>query len=349
MHTMLRPNRRRPAKPIIAVTMGDAAGVGPELCLQLLRVKTHLNSVPLIIGDGDVLARVSKELKIPCSAPRLDAIPDSLDAPAIFDPPGALAGDAVEPGKNQAICGRAAERYIREAVDGCLSKKFAAMVTAPISKKALNLAGIDFPGHTEMLAHLTKTRRVAMLLYSDAIACAFATCHQSLRSVPDDLNAETVIEVAELAWTHVAAIRGRAPRLALLGLNPHAGEDGLFGDEEQRILIPARDAILKRGIEIEGPLPADTAFTPQGLKRYGCHIAMYHDQGSIPFKMKSFDVGVNVTMGLPIVRTSPDHGTAFDIAWKGKADVSSMLSAYELAVALSASAKSVTKRLQKAR
>lgn len=349
MHTMLRPNRRRLTKPIIAVTMGDAAGVGPELCLQLLRAKTHLNAIPLIIGDGDVLARVSKELKIPCSAPRLDVIPETLDAPAIFDPPGALAGDAVEPGKNQAICGRAAERYIREAVHGCLSKKFAAMVTAPISKKALNMAGFDFPGHTEMLAHLTKTPRVAMLLYSDAIACAFATCHQSLRSVPGDLNAETVREVAELAWTHVATIRGKPPRLALLGLNPHAGEEGLFGDEEQRILKPAKEAILQRGIEIEGPLPADTAFTPQGLKRYGCHIAMYHDQGSIPFKMKSFDVGVNVTMGLPIVRTSPDHGTAFDIAWKGKADVSSFLSAYELAVALSAPSKAVTRRLQKTR
>ena len=345
MHTMLRPNRKRAQKPIIAVTMGDAAGVGPELCLHLLRAKTHGNSVPLIIGDGDVLARVSKELKIPCSAPRLDTIPDSLDAPAIYDPPGALAGDAVQPGKNQAICGRAAERYIREAVTGCLDKRFAAMVTAPISKKALNMAGIDFPGHTEMLAYLTKTPRVAMLLYSDAIACAFATCHQSLRSVPGDLNLETVVEVAALAWSHVARIRGKAPRLALLGLNPHAGEEGLFGDEEQRILIPAKAAILARGIEIEGPLPADTAFTPQGLKRYGCHIAMYHDQGSIPFKMKSFDVGVNVTMGLPIVRTSPDHGTAFDIAWKGKADPASFQSAYDLAVALSAQSKSVTRKV----
>jgi 4-hydroxythreonine-4-phosphate dehydrogenase len=348
MHTLLRPNRKRARKPIIAVTMGDAAGVGPELCLHLLNTKSFHDAIPLVIGDGDVLARVARALKLPCSAPRLDSVPESLDAPAIFDPPGALAGNAIEPGKNQMICGRAAERYIREAVNGCIDKRFAAMVTAPISKKALNMAGFDFPGHTEMLAHLTHTPRVAMLLYSEKIACAFATCHQSLRSVPDSLDTETVVEVAQMAWANVAAIRGKTPRLALLGLNPHAGEEGLFGDEEQRILSPAKAAILARGIDVDGPLPADTAFTPQGLKRYGCHIAMYHDQGSIPFKMMSFDVGVNVTMGLPLIRTSPDHGTAFDIAWKGKADPSSFLSAYQLAVALAAQSKAVTRKLQKA-
>ena len=349
MHTLLRPNRKRSKKPVIAVTMGDAAGVGPELCLHLLsQPKLHGNAVPLIIGDAEVLARVARQVKIPFSAPLLDAIPEELDAPAVFDPPGALAGGAVKPGKNQAICGSAAERYIREAVGGCLKKQFAAMVTAPISKKALNLAGFDFPGHTEMLAHLTRSPRVAMLLYSDAIACAFATCHQSLRSVPDALDAQTIADVAELAWANVAAIRGAPPRLALLGLNPHAGEEGLFGDEEQRILLPAKEAIEARGIIIEGPLPADTAFTPQALKRIGCHIAMYHDQGSIPFKMMSFDVGVNVTMGLPIIRTSPDHGTAFDIAWKGKASPASLLSAYDLAVRLAAQSRSVTRKLAKA-
>jgi 4-hydroxythreonine-4-phosphate dehydrogenase len=349
MHTLLHPNRKRKKKPIIAVTMGDAAGVGPELCLYLLsKAKLSGNAAPLVIGDAEVLARVARQVRLPFSVPRLDSIPDTLDGPAVYDLPGALAGDAVEPGKNQAICGRAAERYIRVAVQGCMEKRFVAMVTAPISKKALNLAGIDFPGHTEMLAHLTRTPRVAMLLYSDEIACAFATCHQSLRSVPESLDARTIAEVAELAWANVSAIRGAPPRLALLGLNPHAGEEGLFGDEEKRILLPAKAMIEARGIEIEGPLPADTAFTPQALKRIGCHIAMYHDQGSIPFKMMSFDVGVNVTMGLPIIRTSPDHGTAFDIAWKGKVSPDSMLSACDLAVRLSAQASSVTRKLAKA-
>ena len=349
MNTILRPIPRfGESKPIVAVTMGDAAGVGPELCLRLLARNPQPNhSVPLIIGDGDVLARVAKELKLPFSAPRMDSAPSTLSEPAVFDPPGTLAGHAVEPGKNQMICGKAAARYIAEAVKGCMEKTYAAMVTAPISKKALNMAGIDFPGHTEMLAHLTHTPRVAMLLYSHQIACAFATCHQSLRSVPGDLNAERVAEVAVLAWSHVNAMRGAPPRLALLGLNPHAGEEGLFGDEEERILIPAKQLIEARGIHIDGPMPADTAFTPQAMKRYDCHIAMYHDQGSIPFKMAAFDTGVNVTMGLPIIRTSPDHGTAFDIAWKGLASPESFFSAYDLAARLATHANSDTRALTK--
>ena len=323
-------------RPIIAVTMGDAASVGPELCLRLLaRNDLPGNSVPLIIGDSTVLARVARELKLDFNTPRLDAAPSVLEVPAIFDPPGTLAGDAVEPGRNQEICGRAAVRYIEEAVKGCMAGRFAAMVTAPISKKAMNMAGYDYPGHTEMLAFLTRCNNYAMLLYSEKIACAFVTCHQSLRSVPESLNIERIAEVAELASKSIRAIRGKAPRLALLGLNPHAGEEGLFGDEEARIVEPAKRKIAALGLDIEGPLPPDTAFTPSALKRIGCHIALYHDQGSIPFKMLAFDTGVNVTMGLPIVRTSPDHGTAFDIAWQGKVQPDSFFSAYALAVQLS--------------
>jgi 4-phospho-D-threonate 3-dehydrogenase / 4-phospho-D-erythronate 3-dehydrogenase len=338
MNTLIR-NRPRPSKalPIIAVTMGDAAGVGPELCLQLLaRPDVFGNSVPLIVGDGDLLARVAKMVGVPVDAVQIDAPPKQLERPAVYDPPGTLAGDAVVPGKNQLICGRAAARYIREAVNGCVKGHFAALVTAPISKKALNLSGIDYPGHTEMLADLTGSKKYAMLLYSHEIACAFVTCHQSLRSVPDALSMEKIVDVAVLAWGHVTALRKKAPRLCLLGLNPHAGEEGLFGDEEDRIIIPAKKAIEARGIKIDGPLPPDTAFTPQARRKYGCYIAMYHDQGSIPFKMLAFETGVNITMGLPIVRTSPDHGTAFDIAWKGKVQPDSFLAAYEMAATLAA-------------
>ncbi len=335
----LPPMKKAPRnnRPIIAVTMGDAAGVGPELCLRLLaRRDLPGHAVPLIIGDSDVLTRVARELHVSFDAPQLDAAPATLNGPAVFDPPGSLSGNAVEPGKNQEICGRASVRYIQEAVKGCLAGRFAAMVTAPISKKAMNLAGHDFPGHTEMLADLTRCGNYAMLLYSAKIACAFVTTHQSLRSVPDSLSVDRIVEVAELAASSIAAIRGKAPRLGLLGLNPHAGEEGLFGDEESRIIAPAKKRIEALGLEVEGPLPPDTAFTPGALKRIGCHIAMYHDQGSIPFKMLAFDTGVNVTMGLPIVRTSPDHGTAFDIAWKGKVEPDSFFSAYALAAQLCA-------------
>ena len=316
--------------------MGDAAGVGPELCLSLLARHTSRRnnlSCPLIIGDGEVLARVAKAVRVRLKAPRLDKIPAQLDQPAVFEPPGGHVG-AIEPGSNQLNGGRAAARYIEEATKACLSGHVAAMVTAPISKKALNMAGIDFPGHTEMLAHLTGSHNYAMLLYSKKIACAFVTCHQALRTVPDALSVKRIIEVTELAISNVEILKGIRPRLCLLGLNPHAGEEGLFGDEEQRVLIPAKKKLAARGIEIDGPLPPDTAFTPSALHRFDCHIAMYHDQGSIPFKMLAFDSGVNITMGLSIIRTSPDHGTAFDIAWKGKVNPDSFFSAYDLAVRL---------------
>ncbi|HYG76186.1 MAG TPA: 4-hydroxythreonine-4-phosphate dehydrogenase PdxA [Planctomycetota bacterium] len=335
MHTDILPTNFGKPKPIVAVTMGDAAGVGPELCLRLLAEKSlHGTAVPLVIGDSDVLTRVSKALKIPLTALKLNQPPLSLDRPAVYDPAGALPGKAVQPGVNQAICGRAAARYIEEAVTGCSQGWYVAMVTAPISKKALNMGGVDFPGHTEMLAHLTHAPNYAMLLYSSEIACAFATCHQSLRSVPDSLTPDRIADVANLAFNAVTTLRGHDAKLCMLGLNPHAGEEGLFGDEEIRILAPAKNKILERGIAIDGPLPPDTAFTPQARTRYDCYISMYHDQGSIPFKMLAFDTGVNITMGLPIVRTSPDHGTAFDIAWQGKVRPDSFFAAYSMAVRL---------------
>jgi len=337
MHTnILRTEFGKP-KPIIAVTMGDAAGVGPELCLRLLADKSlHGVAVPLVIGDSDVLTRVSKALQIPLTALCLDLAPTTLDRPAVYDPPGALQGKAVQPGINQATCGRAAATFIEEAVKGCTQGWYAGMVTAPISKKALNMGGVHFPGHTEMLASLTRAPNYAMLLYSELISCAFVTCHQSLRSVADSITVERVTEVANLAHNFVSTLRSRDATLCLLGLNPHAGEEGLFGDEEIRVLDPVKRALRARKIHIEGPLPPDTAFTPQARELYDCYIAMYHDQGSIPFKMLAFDTGVNITMGLPIVRTSPDHGTAFDIAWQGKVRPDSFFMAYAMAVRLSA-------------
>lgn len=324
-------------KTYIAITMGDAAGVGPELCLQLL-ARTDLHGpkkpVPIVIGDYDLLARVAQKLMIPFDPLRVDKVSNDIELPAVLDLDDALDAEKVIPGENQAICGAAAGRYIREAVAGCQSGLYAAMVTAPISKKALHLGGIDYPGHTEMLADLTNTQDYAMLLYSEPIACAFVTCHQPLRTVSGTLTVDQIVRTAELARAAVESLRGATPRFCLLGLNPHAGEEGLFGDEEEKILIPALKELQKRGMKVVGPVPADTAFTLPQRKKYDCYLSMYHDQGGIPFKMLAFDTGVNITMGLPIVRTSPDHGTAFDIAWKGKADATSIYSAYELAISL---------------
>jgi len=334
-HRMTRTIKKRSTKPVMAVTMGDPAGVGPEVCLQLLARKKHpSDSIPLIVGDGRVLERVARRLRVKLNVPRIYSLKASPTEPTILDVPDALAGQDVTPGSSNGICGRAAARFIEEAIRLCMNGNAAAMVTAPISKKALNLAGVEFPGHTEMLAKLTQSERVALLLYSEKIAVAFVTLHQALRTVPDALTVERVVEVGTLLNRYMRMLRGGRPRLALLGLNPHAGEEGLFGEEEQRVLMPAAQRLCALGIRIEGPLPSDVAFTKDGLTRYAGFVSLYHDQGGIPFKMLSFDEGVNVTMGLGIIRTSPDHGTAFDIAWKGKVRPDSFYAAYDLGVRL---------------
>ncbi|GMV83694.1 MAG: 4-hydroxythreonine-4-phosphate dehydrogenase [Planctomycetota bacterium] len=328
-----------PSTPgIVAVTMGDAAGVGPELCLELLALKEFPeHTVPLVMGNVAVLRQVAERTGRTFDAQVLDAIPEHLDAPAVFDVSDTFKGTTVTPGRSQAACGAAAARFIEAAVQACRSGRCAAMVTAPISKKALNLAGIDFPGHTEMIASLTGAPDIAMLLYSEKIAVTFVTAHQSLRSVPDSITLERVCRVATLMNQNLRILRdGKPPRLAVLGLNPHAGEEGLFGDEEIRIVKPAVQRLQSLGLQVEGPLPPDTAFTRDALARFDGHVALYHDQGSIPFKMFAFDTGVNVTLGLEIIRTSPDHGTAYDIAWKGQARTDSFMSAYRLAARLAA-------------
>jgi 4-hydroxythreonine-4-phosphate dehydrogenase len=307
------------------------------LCLRLLAQEDFAeDTVPLVIGDARVLERVGKLAGLPLKAKRLYSAPKKLDEPALLDLSGALAGHHVSPGKNQAACGKAAASFVEEAVRLCQTGVTAAIVTAPLNKKALNLAGVDFPGHTEMLARLTDSKRVALLLYSDKLAVAFATLHQSLRSVGEALTTERVVEVGTLLNRYLKMLRQRTPRFAVLGLNPHAGEEGLFGEEEERVIGPAVQRLVALGLAAEGPLPPDVAFTPQALERYDGHLAMYHDQGGIPFKMCAFDTGVNVTMGLGLVRTSPDHGTAYDIAWKGQARPDSFLAAYSLAARLAA-------------
>ncbi|MEO8497444.1 MAG: 4-hydroxythreonine-4-phosphate dehydrogenase PdxA, partial [Planctomycetota bacterium] len=213
--------------------------------------------------------------------------------------------------------------------------KVEAVATGPIHKKALNAAGVRYPGHTEIFAAETQSDRICMMLTCDEITCSFVTTHVGYRDVPGLLSIDRVLEVIEISHETMSKLRGKQPKLVVCALNPHAGEDGLFGDrEEERIIAPAIEIARRRGINIEGPLPPDTAFLPQRRRETDCFVCMYHDQGHIPLKALAFDVAVNVTLGLPIIRTSVDHGTALDIAWQGKAVATSMIEAVKLAARL---------------
>ncbi len=324
--------------------MGDAAGVGPELCLRLLQEPEALGAaVLLVFGDAALLRRVARACGLP-EPGRVVAAGEfqqgaTPEGPAVVDFANLDAG-AVRPGQVQPECGRAAYQYIEAAVKAALEGRVAAIATAPINKKALRAAGVPYPGHTEMLAALTGSRRVCMMLASEELTVSMATGHIGLNRVPQSLSVERVRETIALTAGAVERFQGRAPRLGVCGLNPHAGEHGLFGEqEEERFIEPAIRAAREAGIDVEGPVPPDTAFVPERRRRWDAIVCMYHDQGHIPFKMLAFDTGVNITLGLPLVRVSVDHGTAFDIAWTGRARVRSMIEAVRWAARLGAAEK----------
>lgn len=307
-------------KPVIGITMGDAAGIGPELCLHLLADPSVQADVSLrVYGSLALLCRVADACGMP--APRADQVVDvaQLDA------------SAVQPGVVQAACGAAAARCVEAAADAALRHEIAALVTAPLHKESLDAAGIGFPGHTELLAHRSDTSIYCMMMSSPKIQVCLATTHISLQSVAGALSVERVQNVIRLAAAALQRLGIADPRVAVCGVNPHAGEGGLFGQEEITILRPAIRASVAAGIRVAGPFPPDTAFLASVRNQTDVYVAMYHDQGLIPFKMLAFETGVNVTLGLPIVRTSPDHGTAFDRAWQGTASPRSMAAALRLA------------------
>ncbi|MBN1558460.1 MAG: 4-hydroxythreonine-4-phosphate dehydrogenase PdxA [Lentisphaerae bacterium] len=308
--------------------MGDPAGIGPELCLRLLHEPAvRMLCEPMIYGSAALLEAVAREC-----GPALEPGAPVVDC----------AGDeaaAVAPGVPTAAGGRVACACIRAALQAVLEGRADALVTAPISKAALRLAGVAFPGHTEMLAHLTGARRYAMMFAAEGLVVSLATIHVPYARVPDTLSTAGILDVIELTAEALRRLGTASPRLAVCGLNPHAGEGGLFGREEQEIILPAVRAARERGFSVSGPLPPDTAFLPEARRRADAIVAMYHDQGLIPFKMLAFDRGVNVTLGLPIVRTSPDHGTAFDIARQGSASPGSMREAVRWAVRLAAGSR----------
>lgn len=312
--------------PKLAITMGDPAGIGPELCLYLLANADLVEGAEFrVVGSWEVLERVALELGM------------GLPAPAEVIDVGDLDAFAFEPGRVDASCGAAANAFVNRAIDGALGGEFDGVVTAPINKASLRAAGIDFPGHTEIFAERCAAPRSCMLQVSDEVTASFVTCHCGFADVPGLLSRERILDVIELTAAALGKMKpSSAPvRLVGLGLNPHAGEGGLFGDgEEENLIAPAFEEARARGFLIEGPVPPDTAFLPEVRRRTDGYICMYHDQGHIPLKALAFDRAVNVTLGLPIVRTSVDHGTAFDIAWRGQANPGSLVEACRLAVRL---------------
>lgn len=322
----------QPIRPRLAVTLGDPAGVGPELVLRLLADEQVAAQGQLVVYGSSILAvRVAEAARTSFSSQQIPNGHEWVEIPF-------SEAVTIQPGHVQAACGRQALACIEEATRDVMAKQANALVTGPINKESLRLAGVHFPGHTELLAHLTQSSIepcMAFFAGVDRLKSTFpmvslVTIHEPLAKVSSLLTVERIASV--IARTDEACRRRGLlePRIGVLAFNPHASEGGLFGDEERLAIQPAIRLAQERGIQAFGPLIPDTAF----LEKYDALVAMYHDQGLIPFKMAAFDSGVNVTLGLPIIRTSPDHGTAFKIAWQGVAKVGSFKNALLLAAQL---------------
>ncbi len=307
--------------PAIAITLGDPAGIGPEVVVKALN-DPAIASLGSWIVVGDATALKSAEATGAPGLPTSSSI-RLLDL-------GLLSSTQVKVGELSATCGRAALEYIRAAVQLCLRGEAAAMVTAPVNKEAITLAGEPFTGHTEFIARLCGASDSRMLLVNDRLRVVHVTTHIGLRRACD-VDTGRVLRTIELGDAAMQRLGVERPRIAVCGLNPHAGEHGLFGDEDSKFILPAVHAAQAAGIACQGPLPADTVFLRALRGEYDLVVAMYHDQGHIPMKLLDFEHTVNVSLGLPIVRTSVDHGTAFDIAGKNLADPTSMKAALKLA------------------
>jgi 4-phospho-D-threonate 3-dehydrogenase / 4-phospho-D-erythronate 3-dehydrogenase len=326
-------------RPALGLTMGDPAGIGPEICLRALREPAvNRLCVPVLFGDAGVLKRVAgkaySKLAIRVVSTADFSKIKTVTEPLVVDC-AAIDAAKIKPGNVSAACGRAAYRYIEQAIRAALAGQIAGVVTAPIHKESLNLSGVKFPGHTEIFTALAKARRTCMMLYSDKLTVSMVTTHIGYHEVPRKLSVDRVQSVIELTAGTMRRLLRREPAIGVCGLNPHAGEHGLFGrHEEEEFVAPAVQRARRKGINAVGPLVPDAVFTGGQRKKYDAIVTLYHDQGHIPFKMLAFDTGVNVTLGLPIIRTSVDHGTAFDIAWQGLADPTSLCSAIKVAVNL---------------
>jgi 4-hydroxythreonine-4-phosphate dehydrogenase len=319
--------------PLIGITMGDPAGIGPEVVLKAASVKP-LSCRPVVLGDlmtlTETAGRLRSQLTLVSWQPgiQLPAEPDELPVLSLSQ----LSAESRIPGRPTAAGGEASYQYVEAGVRFALQNAIQGLVTAPISKAMWHAAGRSYPGHTELLATLTGSPEVRMMLVGSRLRVILVTTHIALSQVPAALSRERILKTITLAAAHLSRFHGLAqPRLAVAGLNPHAGEAGAFGDEEAHSIAPAVQQAQSQGLAVAGPFPADSVFVRAVRGGFDGVICLYHDQGLIPFKLLSWEEGVNVTIGLPIVRTSPDHGTAFDIAGQGRADPRSMSAAISLA------------------
>ena len=306
----------------LGLTVGDPAGIGPEIVLRALAAEGRPEAEVIVYGPMESLA-----VRAALFALRL---PQELSARVVDV---AVEGE-IPLGRTSAAGGHAAARAVLRAVQDARLGRVDALVTAPLNKESLHAAGYPWPGHTEMLAEAAGVKDVAMLFLGGGLRVALLTIHQALRSVADTLSVEEVGRIVRLLDRELPRLGAAGRRIALCGLNPHAGENGLFGREEQEVLAPAVAALRQQGLEVSGPYPADSLFVRAARGEFDAVVAAYHDQGLIPVKLLAFGHAVNVTLGLPFVRTSVDHGTGFDIVERGTADPGSLLEAMRAAVTL---------------
>ncbi|MEN3752349.1 D-threonate 4-phosphate dehydrogenase [Mangrovibacter yixingensis] len=322
---------------VIAITMGDPAGIGPEIIISSL-ADGELSGIPaVVVGCAATLRRIlALQITKPAELRIIDQVSQAQFAPGIINVIDEPLADpqALEPGKVQKQAGDLAYRCVKRATELAMAGDVSAIATAPLNKEALHAAGHLYPGHTELLAKLTNSKDYAMVLYTDTLKVIHVSTHIALRKFLDTLNQPRVETVIRLADQFLKRVGFTHPRIAVAGVNPHAGENGLFGDEEIRIVGPAVAAMKEQGVDVYGPCPPDTVYMQCNEGMYDMVVAMYHDQGHIPLKLLGFYDGVNITAGLPFIRTSADHGTAFDIAWTGKAKSESMAVSIKLAMQL---------------
>lgn len=338
---------RKPKIPI-AITMGDAAGIGPEIIVKALeRKELHRQALPVVIGDARTMQQA---LSIAKSRLKIWAISDPeqvREAPGTINVLDLKNIDLqnLKHGRVDPMPGKAAVEYIQKAVTLAMEGRVAAIVTAPIHKEAINKAGFHYAGHTELLSHLTGTKEYCMLLAHGPFRVSHVTTHTSMRNACDRIKKGRVLTVIRLTYEFLKKLGIENPRIGVAGLNPHSGEDGLFGDEEKKEIIPAIEEAKGKGWSVDGPVPPDTVFTKMKGKQYDAVVAMYHDQGHIAVKLVGFSMkpggkewdkmsGINMTLGLPIIRTSVDHGVAFGKAGEGRANPQSMVDAIKQAIQL---------------